>query len=64
MANLNGITKYVSDSWKELKNVTWPTKEELRKHTILVVVMSISVALFLGICDYLITLGIETFFIK
>ncbi|MFA6422383.1 MAG: preprotein translocase subunit SecE [Candidatus Buchananbacteria bacterium] len=60
----NRISKYVSDSWKELKNVTWPTKAELRKHTILVVILSLLVAVFLGVCDYLISSGIENFFIR
>jgi len=56
------ISQYVSESWKELKNVTWPTKEEWRKHTILVIVISLITAAFLGACDYVISFGIERFF--
>ncbi len=63
MAKIN-ISKYVSDSWKELKNVSWPTKKEVKKHTILVIAISLVIALFLGVVDFLITLGIETFFIR
>ena len=64
MAKISDVGKYVSDSWKELKNVTWPTKEELRKHTILVIIISLIVAAFLGACDYVISTGIEKFFVK
>jgi len=55
----NKLTQYLIDARKELKNVTWPTRAEVKKHTILVIIISLAVALFLGLCDYIIGLGIE-----
>jgi preprotein translocase SecE subunit len=35
----------------EMSKVSWPTREELRRHTLVVVVMVIMVAIFVGIVD-------------
>lgn len=51
--------QYLKSSYAELKNVTWPSKEEVKQHTILVIVISLAVALFLGLTDYILTVGIE-----
>lgn len=51
--------KYLKDSYAELKNITWPTKEEIKQHTILVIAISLIVALFLGFCDYLLNAGLQ-----
>ena len=48
----------------ELKNVTWPTKEELRKHTVLVIIFSVAMAAFLSLCDWVFKNGIESIFIR
>lgn len=42
-----------------MKRVTWPTRKELKQHTILVVAMSLAVASFLGFCDYVLNIGFE-----
>ena len=64
MANLGNISQYVKDSWKELHHVSWPTKSEVRKHTILVIAISLGLAAFLGLCDYVISLGLDKILIK
>ncbi len=50
---------YVKESWEELKKVVWPTKKETLNHTLMVIGISTGVALFLGVVDYLLTLGVE-----
>jgi preprotein translocase subunit SecE len=37
----------------ELKKVSWPTKKEITKHTIMVIGVSLGVAFFLGALDIL-----------
>lgn len=59
MANLEKITQYIKDSKNELKKVTWPTKKEVKQHTFLVIGISVGVALFLGLVDYILTFGLE-----
>jgi len=50
--------QYLKESFFEMKNVTWPTKAEIKQHTILVVAISLATAAFLGLCDYVLSLGL------
>jgi preprotein translocase subunit SecE len=45
------LREYVKDVRVEMTKVSWPTREELRQHTLVVVVMVILVAIFIGIAD-------------
>lgn len=60
---MNKITNYIQESIAEMKKVTWPTKKETYNYTILVVGISLGVAIFLGILDYIFTQGFQ-FIIK
>lgn len=42
-----------------MKKVTWPTKKETQNYTILVISISIGVALFLGLLDYIFTTAFQ-----
>jgi len=46
------IVKYLIESKSELKKVNWPTKKETTKHTLIVIGMSLFVAAFLGLLDF------------
>lgn len=48
----NRLIKYLIDSKTELKKVTWPTKQETLKHTMIVVSVSLFTAAFLGALDF------------
>ena len=52
MSLVQGITQYLKDSRAELKKVTWPTREQTKNHTLMVIGLSVAVALFLGTLDY------------
>ncbi|MFA7286468.1 MAG: preprotein translocase subunit SecE [Patescibacteria group bacterium] len=54
----NPIINYFKTSWMELKKVTWPTRAVATQHALLVVAVSAIVAVFFGIVDYLLTLGL------
>jgi len=56
---MNKLTNYIKESIAEMKKVTWPTKKETSNYTILVIGISIGVALFLGLLDYLFTTGFQ-----
>ena len=46
------LTAYIKDSYDEMvKNVTWPTVDELQKNTVLVLVASLVFALLIGLMD-------------
>lgn len=57
--NLNNIITYIKESRKELKKVAWPTRKETIRHTLIVIGVSLGVAVFLGLIDYLLTIGLE-----
>jgi len=56
---MNKLTNYIKESIAEMKKVTWPSKKETRNYTILVIGISIGVALFLGLLDYIFTTGFQ-----
>lgn len=47
------LINYFKNSKMELKKVVWPTKKEAFNYTWLVIGVSLGVALFLGILDFL-----------
>ena len=56
------IQKYLKETMAELRKMTWPTKDELMGSTIVTVVVSFIVAIFIGIVDRILTLGVTTIF--
>lgn len=47
------LTDYIKNSYQELQKVVWPTKEETFKYSIAVISISIFVAVFFGVLDYI-----------
>lgn len=47
--------QYLKDTQGELRHVAWPTRLQTIVYTILVTLISIGVALYLGLFDYLFT---------
>ncbi|MGE5425953.1 MAG: preprotein translocase subunit SecE [Bacillota bacterium] len=56
---MSKISRYFQESMEELKKVTWPTRKETYHYTLLVIGVSLAVAAFLGILDFIFNLGIE-----
>jgi preprotein translocase subunit SecE len=48
----NFIQKYINETVGELRKVTWPTRKEATNLTIIVLVVTIAVGLFLGLMDF------------
>jgi preprotein translocase subunit SecE len=46
------IRSFLQESRSELKKVDWPTRNETIRFTIFVIVLSLIVAVFLGILDF------------
>lgn len=46
------IKKFLREAYSEMQKVSWPTREQTIQYTTLVVIISLSVALFLGALDY------------
>lgn len=52
-STMNRLTKYLKESFQELKKVNWPTKEETINKTIGVLFLATVVALVFTFVDYL-----------
>jgi preprotein translocase subunit SecE len=53
------ILNFLRDVKGEMKHMNWPTKKVTMTYTILVVVVSIFVAAYVGVFDHFFSLGIE-----
>ena len=49
---MSRIQRFVQDSWQELKKVNWPTPQQARNLTVLVLAVSTAVALYISAFDY------------
>lgn len=45
-------TNFLNEVWSELKKVHWPTRKETYAATVVVVIITLLLAVFLGIADY------------
>jgi preprotein translocase subunit SecE len=55
------IVTYYEETVVELKKVAWPTKEEVRGSTIVVVITSIILSAFVFVVDRLLSFGVSSF---
>jgi preprotein translocase subunit SecE len=53
------VNEYVKDVRIEMSKVSWPTREELRESTLVVIVMVFVIAIFIGIVDRALSLAFE-----
>lgn len=53
-----GIGQYLKDTHGELRHVAWPTQTQTVVYTVLVALISIFVAAYLGLFDFLFTSGV------
>jgi preprotein translocase subunit SecE len=49
-----GLT-FLSEAWAEMKKVHWPTRKETYAATLIVLVVTVIIATFLGIVDFAIS---------
>jgi len=57
------LKSYIQESRQEFRRVNWPTRRETLRLTMIVIVMSLVLAAFLGILDLVFTYLLETFLI-
>ena len=52
----NKLIHFIKEVRIELKRVTWPTRQEAIKNTLIVIVFTLAVAFFLGGLDFIFNL--------
>jgi preprotein translocase subunit SecE len=55
------IVDYLKDTRSEMKHVSWPTQRQALVFTVIVVVVSIVTAAYLGLFDYIFTEALNLF---
>ncbi|MFH0857647.1 MAG: preprotein translocase subunit SecE [Candidatus Magasanikbacteria bacterium] len=53
MTFIKKIGNYFIEAIAEMKKVTWPTKKVTKNYSLIVIGLSIGVAVFFGVFDYL-----------
>lgn len=51
------ITEYVKEVKVEMSHVSWPTKKQTIFFTAVVILLSLGMAVFLGLTDFLLKIG-------
>ena len=52
-------TQFANGIVEELKKVTWPTRDETVRLTVIVIGISLIIGVYIGIIDVLLTKGLE-----
>ena len=55
---MSKFTEYIKETKGELKHVNWPTRKQTLYYTLIVVALSVIVAYFLGLFDYIFSQGL------
>lgn len=56
---MSKITEYFKETKTELKHVNWPGRRQTFYYTLIVVALSVLVAYFLGVFDFIFSRGLE-----
>lgn len=56
---MGAISQYLKDTRAELNHVAWPTRTQTIVYTVLVAVISLGVAAYLGFFDFIFTTGLS-----
>ena len=56
----NAVAKYLFDARDELAKVVWPSRAQVVQHSLLVIGLSLVLAAYFGLIDYLLSKGLET----
>lgn len=55
---MNKLIKFLKEVRIELAKVSWPKREELWESTLIVIVVSLMMAVFIGLVDLLLSKGV------
>ncbi|MFA6797491.1 MAG: preprotein translocase subunit SecE [Candidatus Paceibacterota bacterium] len=57
---MSKLSNYILETRGEMKHVSWPTKRQTLLFTVLVIFVSIVVSVYLGLFDYLFSIGLKS----
>lgn len=56
---IGGLVNYLKEVRAELSKVVWPKREEVIKLTLIVIIISVIVGIYVGVLDFVFTKGLE-----
>ena len=56
-----GLAEYIAETKVEMKHVTWPTRKQAIAFTLIVILLSVAVAFYLGFFDYVFVTVLKKF---
>lgn len=60
MSQIDRLSSFVEEVRSELKKVTWPSRQEVKDSTIVVIVTTWIIALFILVVDWLTSNGVQS----
>ncbi|MGM0482400.1 MAG: preprotein translocase subunit SecE [Patescibacteria group bacterium] len=62
---MNRLIQYINDTRAEMRHVSWPTRRHAVVFTVLIILLSITVAIFLGFFDFIFSdVIVDRFFLR
>lgn len=55
------LGNFVREARDELRKVSWPSRQQTLRYTVIVVIACLAVSAFIGVVDYLLTILLEKF---
>lgn len=56
---VKSVKEYFHGAIAEMKKVVWPSKQQTKLYTVIVIAMGLGMALFFGILDYVFNVGLN-----
>lgn len=56
---MSKIGEYLKETKSELKHVIWPNRRQTIYYTLIVIALSVIVAYYLGLFDFIFSMGLE-----
>jgi preprotein translocase subunit SecE len=56
---MSKITEYFKETKIELKHVIWPSRNQTFYYTLIVIILSVVIAYYLGIFDFIFSQGLQ-----
>jgi len=56
---MSKLTEYILETKAEMKHVSWPTKQQAIVFTVIIILVSLGVSIYLGFFDYIFSIGLQ-----
>jgi preprotein translocase subunit SecE len=58
---MSRISNYILETKAEMKRVSWPTRKQTIVFTIIIILVSLGVSIYLGLFDYIFSIALQRF---